>query len=213
MQRRSIVFGSLVGVGLLAIAWQEYYRSSPLPAIVGIAGPRANSGRRCDDIYSHRKFWQLPLRPLMCRGPSVSSARGMHFEGVGVDALTRKIFSAQKSWTVPDSAQWMTARDSLTRAMVVAGGHRIRCEYEPLLPPPGSVSYWKVADSYVRILTVPPLEDGRRLWNLSINGQASIPYECVHPPRDREEKCTGADVIRIPLPRGWVACWRNPLID
>ena len=66
VRRPDVVFGGLFVIGLAAIGWQEYYRKSPMLTVAGLPGPRGNSERKCDGIYSHRKYWQLPLRYVMC---------------------------------------------------------------------------------------------------------------------------------------------------
>jgi hypothetical protein len=211
VRRRTIFFSSFFCAGLLAIAWQEYFPRAELLQVVGLRGPRASSGRHCDGIYSHRSYWRLPLRAVMCRGPDYAVHGSIYHEMIGVDALTRRIFSASKGWVAPDSLTWVRARDSVSRAMIAAGGQQIRCKYMPDIAPPSSISYWKVHGYYIRVSAFGSNYSSITNWQIQVDGRSQFPDECLHPPRDTSSDTCSGEVVRIPLPRGWVMCWKMPL--
>ena len=210
VQRREIVFGTLFVIGLIAIGWQEYYRKSPMLAVVGLPGPRGNSERKCDGIYSHRKYWQLPRRYVMCRGSL--SRFGRHYEGTGVDALTRQVFTAHKSWLAADSLDWVRQRDSVARAFVARGGDEFKCAYADTLPAPSQFIYWRFPEFYLGFAAVHNVNDQPPSFALSLYTTRRMFEDCLHPrhPDPEYEGCSHA-LVKIPIGFDWSICWREPL--
>lgn len=209
MHRSTAVFGSIFCLGLLAIVWQEYYRSSRLLGVMGMSGPRANSGRYCQGIYSNRRYWSLPSRTVGCRGPSYFGRTRMSDERVVVDALTRRVVSADKGWDTPDSAAWAKSSDSVRSALSAKGARQFQCKYQPQVAPPGSMTYWRARRDYIRFSAYRNPYVERPDWLVQVHGQTQIPYECAHPPPEPNSNTCSDATLRVPLPRGYEWCWKT----
>lgn len=210
VQLRSTVFGSLFIGGLLLIAWQEYYRKSDMLALVGVPGPRGNSQRGCAHTHLLRALWHPP-RLIPCRG--LTSFALKHTEDVAVDAVTRKVAWAQKTWLARDSTDWQRQWVSIQRNAVARGGRPFTCAYAPDVAPPGGRNYWRFPDFIFRVFAYPPAENHDSTWRLETRASQQMPTACIHPLDDDQSGggCDGA-LLKIPLPGGWVACWKEPLL-
>ena len=211
VRRRSIVFGSLFIGGLLLIGWQEYFRTSDMLALVGLPGPRGNSQRGC----AHTHLLQVVLSPrpawIPCRG--VTSFALRHTENVAVDAVTRKVEWAQKTWIAKDSIDWQRQWDLVRRNALARGGRPFTCRYAPDIASPGGRDYWRFRDFIFRIFAYPPSEFHDSTWRLETVASNQMPESCIHPLD--EDQSTGAcdeAVVKIHLPRGWMICWKEPLL-
>jgi hypothetical protein len=135
------------------------------------------------------------------------------FEAVYFGAFTRKIESVHKGWIAPDSAAFTKEIDSVTQSLITKGARRFNCKFQPTILPPGTLSYWKFRPFIIRVEATGAQYRDYVPYQINISGLSSVPYECLHPLPTRRESsgvCQG-EVVRIPLPRGWVWCWRNPL--
>lgn len=181
-QRRSIVFGSIFAAGLIVIGWLEYYPSSGMFAVLGMPGPRANRGRECYGWYRQTPIRRIriPTRSLTCRGGDFYTPASMHREEVNLDKLSRRLVSADRIWSVPDSAEWSAQQDSIARAMIRFGGREIACAKNPYFQKRGFPQRnWRFPTFYVRLFAS-HWDDGR--WVLQLRGTPRAPDECVRDP-------------------------------
>ena len=225
MQRRSIVFGSLLLLGLAVIAWSEYYPSSGMFAALGMPGPTARNGRVCGYMYSERYRWQqeqhirrlrrlLPTRALTCSG-ALNSVSPMQREVVSVDALDRKLLHAHRMWADPDSAEWQSERDSIASGMARRGGYEIACAKSPPYPnsPIRDQRFWKFPNFAVRLVAYKweqEIPGGQ--WLLQLDGYPTLPDECVYDPwspREPAPNVCAQAVFTMPLPFDRQLCVRS----
>jgi hypothetical protein len=203
-----VVFASLFGIGLFAIAWQEYYPRSSLLPVMGISGPRANSGRRCQAGHYRAVFLSLPMRREMCfNGASLFTPH----EGVVVDAVTRRVVSASRGWVDIDSTSWAKDVDSVSRSLVALGGAPYACKFAPTAAPPSSWKYWRVRGYFIRVTALGSNYEDVIPFQIGIDGAPGAPAECLHAPReaDNSNVCAAA-TVRVPLPGHYEWCWRSP---
>jgi hypothetical protein len=210
MHRSSVIFSSIFGAGLLAIAWQEYYPRSTLLDVIGADGPRASSGRQCDAPYSHKMFWTHPSRTVMCYNPG-SYARFTPKDFVRVDAITRRVVYAGRGWVEPDSVRWTKDIDSVAHALVATGGTPYKCKFQRKVVPPDTWSYWRVRGYFVRVIAFGTTYQDLTPYQIQIEGVPGVPDECLHPPRTHESANVCADAtLRVPLPGHYEWCWTSP---
>ncbi|HST08302.1 MAG TPA: hypothetical protein VLJ83_09020 [Gemmatimonadaceae bacterium] len=210
MHRSSVIFSSIFCAGLLVIAWQEYYPRSTLLDVMGIHGPRASSGRRCDAAYSHKNFWTHPSRTVMCFNPGFSY-RFAPNDFVRVDAVSRRVVFAVKVWVEPDSASWAKDVDSVSRALTAMDGAPYRCKFQPTLVPPSSWTYWKVRGYFVRVTAFGSTNEEVTPYQIQVEGERDVSDECLHPLRTQESANVCADAtVRVPLPGHYEWCWTSP---
>lgn len=209
-QRRSIVFGSLFVGGLLVIAWLEYYPASPMLEMIGLPGPRANSGLRCGSYYRQTVLGRVPTREMACRVPTIADP--LERQEVRMDVLNRRIVHGVRLWRVPDSVRWKTEGDSVGLVLTRLGGHEFACPKNPFGHPPHvrGTRFWRFSKFYVRLVAYaweefPP----ERRWMLQLDGYPTLPPDCVKNAGNglsREEVCNAEAVIRMPLPGKRTLC-------
>jgi hypothetical protein len=218
-QLSAIVFATVFLLGLVLIAWQEYYPSSPMFETIGIPGPRANSGRRCGRSVLQTRFGNWPTRDVSCHGPNLFPPGERHEENVGVDLLTRQTRAARRFWSVPDSIQWQQQRDSIPLALARLGGREISClrPVDQDLPWLMKSSYWKFPSYYVRMTSYEfsdSVARGMPRWDLQLDGYSNLPQECgARRFAGRPNGCDSGEMTQLHLPGGWRVCFRNPLGD
>lgn len=213
-QRRSLLFGSLFATGLVLIAWTEYYPTSPIFAVLGMPGPRANSHRACREIFDPPGFLsRFRVRNITCNGTVASTRNFFYSEGVVIDGLSRKIVDARRMWAPPDSSTWQVSRDSIAARMIRLGGHKLSC----FKPPPEigerlNMQQWRFRNFFVRLNAYrwdndPPTPR----WALALEAFPDMPRECITdvwniPP---PEYCNADAVFRMPLPGNREFCVRS----
>jgi len=212
---RSLVFGSLFVGGLLVIAWLEYYPASPMLEVIGVPGPRANSGLQCGGFYRQTVVGRVRTRDMVCR--ATRNGDLMNSQEVSMDALNRRIVNARRIWTVPDSGQWNKERDSVATALTLRGGHEFVCETNNLGGPIPfrKKGFWRFPKFYARLVASTWEEaPSQRRWVLQLDGYPTLPPECVKNVGSgfsREQVCTADAVIRMPLPGNRILCVKTNL--
>lgn len=120
---------TVLGAGFAAALWTRHYPSTPIFAVMGLAGPRADAGRSCGHMYRRLLWHSLPTRRVVCEGPTYRDG-GRFASGprVTTDALTRRVTHATRTWQAPDSTRWEQSQDSVRIALQRHGGREIDCE-------------------------------------------------------------------------------------
>ena len=209
-QTRSLVFGSLFVGGLLVIAWLEYYPASPMLEVIGVPGPRANSGLQCGGFYRQTVVGRVRTRDMVCR--ATRNGDPMNSQEVSMDALNRRIVNARRIWTAPDSGEWKKKRDSVATALTLRGGHEFVCETNNLGGPITfrETGFWRFPKFYARLVASTWEETpSQRRWVIQVDGYPTLPPECVKNAGkgfSREQFCTADAVIRMPLPGNRTLC-------
>jgi hypothetical protein len=234
--RSSVVFGSLFAVGLCLITWSEYYPVSPMFAVLGMTGPRANSGRPCRQSRAIGSFNRLathfthptgpsyrpadlvsiPTRYAWCGALSFDYGRSFYGERVTVDGVTKQIASADVAWSEAHLDRWRTERDSVIIAMQRRGGREFVC---PRLPDEDTVNftrkYWRFKTFFVRLTAGQNPYTDTHEGTIAIAGFSEMPAECTTAWLNRQERehvCDDAPV-KIPLPGNRILCFRGWLLD
>jgi hypothetical protein len=209
-QTRSIVFGSLFLSGLLVIAWLEYYPASPMLEVIGVPGPRANSGLQCGGFYRQTMVGRVRTRDMVCRARM--NGDSWNSQEVSMDALNRRIVNARRIWTTPDSGQWNRERDSVATALTLRGGHEFVCQTNNLGGPIPfrEKGFWRFPKFYVRLVASRgDASLSQHRWVIQLDGYPTLPPECVNNAGkgfSREEVCTADAVIRMSLPGNRTLC-------
>jgi hypothetical protein len=223
MRTPGIVFGCLFLAGLAVIAWQEYYPPSEMYEALGMTGPSAHSGRVCGHPWRWQtRFGRIPMREIQCRGPEFYEPGRMFREDVEMDGLTRRLTNATHTWSVPDSVEWGKELDSIPRSLTRSGAEPFYCPGESGWQSPTIVEarWWTMSNFYLRLVAYDFGRDermtsqpGNPRWVIQMDGYPTLPDWCsgrYNPPR---KDCRNGEGITIPLPGGWMICWRNPLLD
>ena len=193
MTSRTIPLGSwaLSIAVAAAVVWQHYYPRSPMFAQLGMPGPRANSSRTCNGWYRQRRWGNIRvhtpmMRGLTCRGITRADRWGR--EEVELDRLSRQIKIASRIWSVPDSATWLAARDSIRQALEAAGGKSLNCPGETDRQSHiTSITSWRFSNFAVRLVAYHPANQGARRdgppdWMLQVDGYPGDPPDCLRSP-------------------------------
>ncbi|MGH9419133.1 MAG: hypothetical protein ACRD3J_04105, partial [Thermoanaerobaculia bacterium] len=88
LRRTVIVLGVVVLVGCLIAAWFAHYPQSGMFATMGIAGPRANSGRLCTGYYRNTSLGRVPTRDVTCHREIDRGSELVYQEYISMDAIT-----------------------------------------------------------------------------------------------------------------------------
>ena len=192
------------------IAWLEYYPASPMLEVIGVPGPRANSGLQCGGFYRQTMVGRVRTRDIVCRARM--NGDPMNSQEVSMDALNRRIVNARRIWTAPDSGRWKKERDSVATALTLRGGHEFVCETNNLGGPIPfrEKGFWRFPKFYARLVASTWEEaPSQRRWVIQLDGYPTLPPECVEKTGKgfvREQFCTADAVIRMPLPGNRTLC-------
>ena len=189
-----LLVGLAAALALAAAAWLHTYGSSPLVTAVGLPGPAADASRECGTPRWH-PWWALFQHPWVeCRAFDPAATRAALRAGswppradVTIDLWTRRVGHAGRAWTVPDTAAWALAQDSIARALAGAGGREVACgplTTHPALAHTRARRFWRFPGYMIRLLAYHDVPGGRVPWGLQLDGYAADAPECLplHPP-------------------------------
>ena len=211
-QRRSIVFGSIFVAGLMVIAWTDYYPRSPMFATLGMAGPRANSGRECQSGHEPTFMGWLTRRSIQCRAMWLGPDRFSYFESANLAGLSRILVRAGRGWTTLDSTQWRVQRDSIVTAIQQRGGREFACKYAPQSDDRVTYRYWRFPNYYVRLVAYIQNPYSPTVGEIHVEGSRTIATECLRPPPDLTadgQGCGAETLFQMPLPGNRAFCVRS----
>jgi hypothetical protein len=148
------VLGAVALAGLGVRAWLRYYPASDLVTAIGLPGPSADVGTRCDRWVRRYGRLHLPTRRVTCaRHPGKQWPGHSDEQQVDLDLLTRRVARASRLWTPSDSLAWQQAQDSVRTAIQQRGGVLMACTQRGLaLGNVRSVQHWRVGDHTERLV-------------------------------------------------------------
>ena len=180
---------ALIGCGMLivlaSVAWSHHYGSSDAIAALGLPGPGAAEGRRCEPTYRWSSWGRQRARAIECHGlRQLRRGEAGYRQIVTVDGLTRQVTGVHRSWSEPDSTAWQRAQDSVGVALTRRGGRPIICQpWYAGLTHIRAERAWQFPDYAVRMVAYRfqphvglPQDDWQ--WQLQMDGYVSLPTNC-----------------------------------
>lgn len=185
MRTSTISFCAVFALGLVVIAWQEYFPSSAMFDAMGMAGPTARSGRECSHYVRDTFIGRVPVAGLVCEAP-VFGRIPMPREDANMNDFTREVTHAERQWFTADSAEWAKQQDSIATKFAHLGAQAASCSTSSGRFPRAVVNeqWWEFPTFYIRLVAY----DRRRdfyapdsvfpRWTLQLDGYSELPFFC-----------------------------------
>ena len=169
--------------------WMHHLGSSEIVVTVGLPGPGIGTARRCEGSYFrlHGRpgayWWTHRASPwIRCDAHSGRRwAERWEEQVVTVHRWTHRVHFARHAWSVPDSAVWVRAQDSVGAALLTRGGRPMSCvrglsERPPLM----AVRYWRFRGYAVGLTAYRFAFQGQPWteWMLQVDGFPGGPPAC-----------------------------------
>ena len=119
----------------------------------------------------------------------ISMSRRSFFFGlifaIGLLMIAQMEAHAATIWSLADSAEWRSKRDSIFTAISHLGGHPVGCATVPAQRWFANGAYYvKLSDFYLKVRAEKIERDSPAPmpWVLSVEGFPQMPYECMNRP-------------------------------
>ncbi|CAN5191547.1 hypothetical protein BH23GEM2_BH23GEM2_23170 [soil metagenome] len=163
-----------------AMAWSQYYPRSQLIRAASLAGERgSDADRECGLLRRQTAIGAIPLRTGTCSRVR-REHEYWHREMITFDGLTRRVTAVHRTWPLPDSMSWVSARDSVAAQLDGSGGRRIECDAGRRMEHILYKQHWRFDGYDVRLIAygwIPP--NPARLWLLQVDATPGVAPECA----------------------------------